>query len=247
MALRITSLCYFIWSKQQSNLQLHCSECAVVSNSGQLIGRNAGPEIDRSDCVIRMNDAPTLGFEADVGTRTTLRIISFATINSFNPKKLFNSSNSADTVVFWSPRQFMLTNGSGWVFNTLSTYKKNFSNVQFYINKPEKLEADHELYLKETRRHIGPIWETTGWFTMVFAMEVCDSISVYGMSQPKFCRTHPRDMTPYHYYNPRGQKECRQYRYHEKMNRNTHKYLLERDVFIRWSEWKTITFRHPTW
>uniref|UniRef100_A0A7S1CIU5 O-GlcNAc transferase C-terminal domain-containing protein n=1 Tax=Bicosoecida sp. CB-2014 TaxID=1486930 RepID=A0A7S1CIU5_9STRA len=49
--------------------------CAVVANGPSLLGRSLGREIDAADVVVRMNDARVTGFEPDVGTRTTLRVL----------------------------------------------------------------------------------------------------------------------------------------------------------------------------
>lgn len=31
-------------------------------------------------------------------------------------------------------------------------------------------------------------WLSTGWFTMVIAVELCDHVHVYGMVPPDYCR-----------------------------------------------------------
>uniref|UniRef100_A0A7S0RXK4 Sialyltransferase n=1 Tax=Pyramimonas obovata TaxID=1411642 RepID=A0A7S0RXK4_9CHLO len=49
--------------------------CAVVGNSGTLLGKGYGAEIDQHDAVMRINYAPTAGFEGDAGTRTTLDLV----------------------------------------------------------------------------------------------------------------------------------------------------------------------------
>jgi len=49
--------------------------CAVVSSAGSLLDSNLGRQIDSNDFVIRFNNAPTLGFEKDVGNKTSLRIV----------------------------------------------------------------------------------------------------------------------------------------------------------------------------
>lgn len=49
--------------------------CAVVGNSPLLLGQRAGPSIDSHEVVIRFNFAPTRGFERDVGTKTSVRVM----------------------------------------------------------------------------------------------------------------------------------------------------------------------------
>jgi hypothetical protein len=51
--------------------------CALVSNSGALLARTDGAEIDAHDIVFRFNMAPTNGFEANVGYKTTFRLGSY--------------------------------------------------------------------------------------------------------------------------------------------------------------------------
>ncbi|XP_052507436.1 CMP-N-acetylneuraminate-beta-galactosamide-alpha-2,3-sialyltransferase 1 isoform X2 [Budorcas taxicolor] len=52
-----------------------CRRCAVVGNSGNLRESWYGPQIDSHDFVLRMNKAPTAGFEADVGRKTTHHLV----------------------------------------------------------------------------------------------------------------------------------------------------------------------------
>lgn len=52
-----------------------CRRCAVVGNSGNLKESWYGPQIDSHDFVLRMNKAPTVGFEADVGSKTTHHLV----------------------------------------------------------------------------------------------------------------------------------------------------------------------------
>lgn len=49
--------------------------CAVVGSSGSLLYERFGAQIDTHDVVIRFNDAPTVGFEAIVGAKTSVRIL----------------------------------------------------------------------------------------------------------------------------------------------------------------------------
>lgn len=49
---------------------------ALVGNGSRLLGTGQGPAIDGHDTVIRLNDFRTIGFEADVGSRTDIWISS---------------------------------------------------------------------------------------------------------------------------------------------------------------------------
>ncbi|KAL6642272.1 hypothetical protein ACP70R_020453 [Stipagrostis hirtigluma subsp. patula] len=49
--------------------------CAVVGNSGILLGSGRGPQIDAHDLVIRLNNARVAGYAADVGAKTDLSFV----------------------------------------------------------------------------------------------------------------------------------------------------------------------------
>lgn len=51
--------------------------CALVANGGILKGLGLGEEIDSHSVVMRINEAPTKGYERDVGQRTTMRLATF--------------------------------------------------------------------------------------------------------------------------------------------------------------------------
>mgnify|MGYP002060960252 CR=1 FL=1 len=49
--------------------------CAVVGSSGALLADRAGLSIDENEFVFRFNEAPTIGFEPFVGSKTSLRLL----------------------------------------------------------------------------------------------------------------------------------------------------------------------------
>ncbi|XP_077977575.1 alpha-N-acetylgalactosaminide alpha-2,6-sialyltransferase 5-like [Glandiceps talaboti] len=165
-----------------------CGECAIVSSSGRILGQNAAGEIDRTDCVMRMNNAPVKGYEHEVGRRTTIRVISFASIGGFDPSALFHPSTSPGIVIFWVSLEQLSLDYNSSAFYTISEYQKSFSHIKFYIFTNEKLYEMQSRYEKETSYKIGHIWASTGWFTVMFSLEICDKITIHGMSNPSFCR-----------------------------------------------------------
>ena len=70
-------------SLPEEDKKLHFKSCAIVGNSGKLLMSKLGREIDSHDAVIRINGAPTEGFEADVGRKTTLDLC-----NHFNMQRM---------------------------------------------------------------------------------------------------------------------------------------------------------------
>lgn len=67
----------FVFKETENfNFDYKSSEnCAIVGNSGKILGTSSGKEIDNHDCVIRFNAAPTEGYEEDVGGKTNFRIL----------------------------------------------------------------------------------------------------------------------------------------------------------------------------
>jgi hypothetical protein len=57
--------------------RLHHKQCAVIGNSGILLGSALGSEIDAHDAVIRFNAAPSGSvWQPDIGSKSSLRILS---------------------------------------------------------------------------------------------------------------------------------------------------------------------------
>ncbi|XP_077863619.1 alpha-N-acetylgalactosaminide alpha-2,6-sialyltransferase 6-like, partial [Saccoglossus kowalevskii] len=90
-------------------------------------------------------------------------------------------------------------------------------------------------------------WLSTGWFTMLLAINICDSIKVYGMVEADHCRKYPKSSIPYHYGDPKGTKECSLYNIMEAAKKNRHRFSLEKAIFARWSGLYNISFYHPEW
>ncbi|KAJ8406403.1 hypothetical protein AAFF_G00306340 [Aldrovandia affinis] len=199
-------------------LKMHCNSCALVTSSGHLTGGGRGDEIDRTECVIRMNDAPTRGFQPDVGQRTSLRVVAHSSMQRVlrNRQELLNVSQ--DTVfIFWGPSNYMRRDGKGLVYNNLRLMNQVLPRIKVYIISRQKMLQLDELFKKETGkdRKISNSWLSTGWFTMSIALELCDRINVYGMVPPEFCSEPSHHSVPYHYYEPSGSDECTMYISHE--------------------------------
>ena len=75
--------------------------CAVIGSSGALSGSGMGSVIDAHDAVIRVNMAPTEGYEHDVGSRTTIR---FLGTNTLIPEQILkNGDRGKPTMTLMAP------------------------------------------------------------------------------------------------------------------------------------------------
>ncbi|KAM4739770.1 alpha-N-acetylgalactosaminide alpha-2,6-sialyltransferase 5b [Anableps anableps] len=232
-------------------LKMHCTTCALVTSSGHLTGSNRGKEIDHTDCVIRMNDAPCAGYDLDVGRRTSLRVVAHSSLQRAlrSRQELFNGSQ--DTVfIFWGPSNCMRRDGRGHVYNNLILLKHRLPKLKLYTISRAKMLKFDESFKKETGidRKSSNSWLSTGWFTMAVALELCDKINVFGMVPPDFCRSSLHPMVPYHYYEPSGPDECSMYLLHERSRRGSHhRFITEKTVFSNWARTLNIHFYQPNW
>lgn len=232
---------------ENQSLQMHCNTCSLVTSSGHLTGSKRGREIDRADCVIRMNDAPTKGHETDVGLRTSIRVVAHSSTDQVLRNQNFLQRDQGALFVFWGPS--VLMNPRGKLYKRLQKVKRALPELNFYIVSQEKMQKLDEVFKKETGRdrQASRSWLSTGWFTMVLSIELCDQIDVYGMVSPGHCLNSTHSV-PYHYYGPAKFPECSMYLSHENGKLGGHhRYITEKRVFANWARTFGIHFHQPEW
>nr|XP_008112322.1 PREDICTED: alpha-N-acetylgalactosaminide alpha-2,6-sialyltransferase 5 [Anolis carolinensis] len=232
-------------------LKMHCASCALVTSSGHLLRSQQGSKIDQTECVIRMNDAPTRGFGKDVGNKTSLRVIAHSSIQRIlrNRNELLNMSQGT-VFIFWGPSIYMRRDGKGLIYNNLQLMNQILPQLKVYMISRHKMLQFDDLFKRETGkdRKISNTWLSTGWFTMSIALELCDRIDVYGMVPPDFCRDPKHPSVPYHYYEPLGPDECTMYLSHERGRKGSHhRFITEKRVFENWARTFDIHFFQPDW
>uniref|UniRef100_UPI00398F29CC alpha-N-acetylgalactosaminide alpha-2,6-sialyltransferase 6-like isoform X2 n=1 Tax=Pristiophorus japonicus TaxID=55135 RepID=UPI00398F29CC len=232
-------------------MNLHCGQCALITSSSHLLGSKMGSEIDQTECTIRMNDAPTTGYEKDVGRKTTLRIVAHSSVARVMRKPQEFLNKSQETIfVFWGPPQKMQKNQRGKTYRLIHRACLAFSNLSAFIISPKRMQQFDDIFQRETGRNRkkSHSWLSTGWFTMVTAIDLCDSVQVYGMVPPNHCKNVPHTRTPYHYYEPKGPDECTTFLRSEQAKKgNHHRFITEKDVFAQWAKLYNISFSHPSW
>uniref|UniRef100_A0A8C8DF45 CMP-N-acetylneuraminate-beta-galactosamide-alpha-2,3-sialyltransferase 2 n=1 Tax=Oryzias sinensis TaxID=183150 RepID=A0A8C8DF45_9TELE len=154
-------------------LPSRCRSCAVVGNSGNLRESGHGERIDSHSFVIRMNKALTLGFEKDVGNRTTHHFL--------YPESAVDVDGGVSLVLL----PFKLRDLE-WLTSALSTGHIKTT----YIRVKERIQADKDKVLVVNPaffKYVHDRWTehhgrypSTGMLAIVFALHVCDQVSVFG-------------------------------------------------------------------
>ncbi|XP_033986895.1 CMP-N-acetylneuraminate-beta-galactosamide-alpha-2,3-sialyltransferase 2-like isoform X1 [Trematomus bernacchii] len=144
-----------------------CRTCAVVGNSGNLKGSHYGPLIDFHDIVIRINDGPTIGYERDVGNKTTHRVMF--------PVSATNLDNNTHLVLF----PFKIRDLE-WLIKTFTPSKNANSGLKankdlVMILSPAFMNYVHLNWLERKGQY-----PSTGFLTLIFSIYMCDEVSVFG-------------------------------------------------------------------
>ncbi|KAK6484621.1 alpha-N-acetylgalactosaminide alpha-2,6-sialyltransferase 3-like [Huso huso] len=235
---------------KQEPLKLYCDLCSIVSSSGQMLGREAGSAIDQSSCVLRMNNAPTKGFEEDVGRKTTVRVVSHTSVPLLLQKQQYFFGQANDTIyIIWGPLRNMRQDGKGIVYNMLRQVIENYPQAKIFVTTEERMNYCDKVFKEETGkdRIQSGSYLSTGWFTLVLAMDMCRDIHIYGMINETYCRTDGYRKVPYHYYEAGSRDECAEYLLHEGAPYGGHRFITEKSVFAKWAKSHAIQFSHPAW
>ncbi|XP_066298784.1 CMP-N-acetylneuraminate-poly-alpha-2,8-sialyltransferase-like isoform X2 [Branchiostoma lanceolatum] len=199
----ITSHIYSVIPVSSPLLGKHFQSCAVVGNSGILLGSRCGPQIDSADFVFRPNLPPTEGFETDVG--------SFSNFTTMNPsvlphdyegylvnrsvqKRFVERLRAIGNQILHIPA-LVAPGGRPKVGFTLRIIKKNHLPLKLTIapsGTTQKMTALWEDSEFEPKR------PSTGSILFALAACMCDQIHLYGFYP--FVEDNEGRKIQYHYY-----------------------------------------------
>ncbi|XP_058528591.1 alpha-N-acetylgalactosaminide alpha-2,6-sialyltransferase 6 isoform X4 [Ochotona princeps] len=131
-------------------LPSRCHQCVIVTSSSHLLGTKLGSEIERAECTIRMNDAPTTGYSADVGNKTTFRVVAHSSVFRVlrRPQEFVN--RTPETVfIFWGPPSKM-QKPQGSLVRVIQRMGLAFPHLEAYAVSPGRMQQFDELFRGET-------------------------------------------------------------------------------------------------
>ncbi|VTJ91168.1 Hypothetical predicted protein [Marmota monax] len=144
-------------------LPSRCHQCVIVTSSSHLLGTKLGPEIERAECTIRMNDAPTTGYSADVGNKTTFRVVAHSSVFRVlrRPQEFVN--RTPETVfIFWGPPSKM-QKPQGSLVRVIERAGLAFPAMEAYAVSPARMQQFDDLFRGETGKDryqppTRPLW-----------------------------------------------------------------------------------------
>ncbi|XP_026205852.1 CMP-N-acetylneuraminate-beta-galactosamide-alpha-2,3-sialyltransferase 1-like [Anabas testudineus] len=155
-----------------------CRTCAVVGNSVNLKGSHYGRHIDVHDIIIRMNYGQTKGYEADVGNRTTHRIM--------YPESATDLDSTTHLVLFpfkiqdleWLSRA-VTSRFPGKKYGSVKSVITANKHLVMVLN-PAFMKYVHETWLDKKGKY-----PSTGFMAVVLALHICGKVNVFGYGADK--------------------------------------------------------------
>ncbi|XP_050777642.1 CMP-N-acetylneuraminate-beta-galactosamide-alpha-2,3-sialyltransferase 4 isoform X2 [Gopherus flavomarginatus] len=179
------------YSVPESIQSMKCRRCAVVGNGHRLRNSSMGEAINKYDVVIRLNNAPVHGYEADVGSKTTMRLF-YPESAHFDPRR----ENNPDTLLVLVPFKPMDFQWLEMILNDKKRIRKGFwkqppliwdaNPEQVRILNPYFMEITAAKLLNLSMKQPRKIKQkpTTGLLAITLALHFCDLVHIAGFGYP---------------------------------------------------------------
>uniref|UniRef100_A0A8C4ST16 alpha-N-acetylgalactosaminide alpha-2,6-sialyltransferase n=1 Tax=Erpetoichthys calabaricus TaxID=27687 RepID=A0A8C4ST16_ERPCA len=166
-----------------------CIRCAAVGNGGILNGSRKGQEIDSHDYVFRVNGAVIKGFERDVGSKTSFYVHTANTMTTslyIYKKNGFTKVPVDEVIKTGGDREYPPNQAVRCIcfyFRPVKYFGENFTMDKYLVIHPDFSRYIKNRYLKSkalTRREWDLYRPSTGAFSLMLALHLCDVVNAYG-------------------------------------------------------------------
>jgi len=170
---------------QESPKHARYNSCAVVSSAGSLLHSNLGSHIDSNDFVIRFNNAPTLGYEKDVGNKTSLRIVNSQVVGKPKFGFLDGGLYGGQPVLVWDPCSYNSTLHDWYrspdfpFFETYFAKRLMQRDTDVHLLDPRVLWDMWRWLQSQFDTPILPNPPSSGFLGVVLALRSCARVNVY--------------------------------------------------------------------
>jgi len=164
--------------------------CAVVGASRNLLGSGYGDLIDAHDLIFRINRAPTDSYQGDVGEKTTHHVMW--------PRDLEEWQYDSDAYLLMTP----VTASTRDVFGRIQYLV--LEDLHWDPMRVRIIQPGFVMHLHENWTEGWMAYPSTGFITLMIALNVCDEVDVFGFGADaagrwdRYYEDFPEDVSQFH-------------------------------------------------
>lgn len=192
-----------------------CNTCSLVGYSGHLLGSGLGTTIDSSDCVIRLGRAPSVGYDADVGQKSTFRILDATTFYELlkKPSRFTGGPLASRNIVVFGTPSAQFRRDSANSNAGISARLRRLPSDTAVFSLKRRSEHDAAEALADAAGKLG--YQLSGtqpsalWYAVKLSADVgCGSLSIFGVPDPRFCKRSKNESSRSRYWDFSSPDQC---------------------------------------